>query len=98
MATETVIAYYVDAIEHLPDGGTLTFHNVGWDDYEGLLEHLGDRAHRRVSYDCGKLEVMTPLSEHERHTRFIDSVVRVVSEELGLTLEPLGSTTWKRRD
>jgi len=50
-----------------------------------------------VSYECGRLEIMTPLSVHERDIRFIDDLVRVVAEELDLQMEKLGSTTWKSR-
>ena len=93
----TLTTDYREAIERLPDGATLTIHQVSWEEYEGLLEELAEQPHRRVSYDGGKLEIMTPLPEHEAYARFIDDVVRVLSEELGLTLEKRGSTTWKRR-
>ena len=86
-----------DAIERLPDGATLIIHQVGWEEYERLLQHLAERPHRRVTYDHGKLEIRTPVPEHEAHARFIDDVVRVLSEELELTLEKRESTTWKRR-
>ena len=95
MSTRT--ADYLDAIEHLPDGATLVLHQVDWDEYEHLLEDLSDRPHLRVSYDCGKLEIMSPLPEHEKYARFIDSLVRVFSEELDLKLESYGGATWKRR-
>jgi Uma2 family endonuclease len=72
-------------------------HRIGWDDYEHLLEDLSDRLRLRISYNCGRLEVMTPLPEHEKYARFIDDVVRVLSEELDLKLEKLGSATWKNR-
>jgi Uma2 family endonuclease len=86
-----------DSIEHLPKGATLVIHRLGWDDYEHLLEDLSDRPHLRISYDCGRLEVRTPLPEHEKYARFIDDVVRVLSEELDLKLETFGSATWKSR-
>src|SRR5712692_10277902 len=90
-------ADYRDSIEHLPQGATLVIHRIGWDDYEHLLEDLSDRLRLRISYNCGRLEVMTPLPEHEKYARFIDDVVRVLSEELDLKLEKLGSATWKNR-
>src|SRR6266496_3245589 len=90
-------AEYRDAIEHLPEGSTLVIHQIAWDEYERLLDELAEGPHVRVSYDCGKLEIMTPLSEHEARARFIDDIVRVVAGKLGLQLEKYGSTTWKNR-
>lgn len=86
-----------DSIARLPQGTSLVIHQISWDDYERLLEDLMQRPMVRVSYDRGRLEVMTPLPEHERYARFIDDVVRVLAEELNLQLEKLGSATWKSR-
>jgi Uma2 family endonuclease len=90
-------ADYREAIEHLPDGTSLVIHDFTWADYERLLNDLVDRPHLRVSYDRGKLEIMSPLPEHEVYIRFIDDLVRAVSDALGVELEKLGSTTWKSR-
>lgn len=95
MSTRTV--NYLDAVEHLPDGATLVIHQFDWDDYEALLKDLSDRPRLRVSYDRGKLEIMTPLPEHEEYARFIDLLVYVMAEELDLKLQSYGSATWKRR-
>jgi Uma2 family endonuclease len=95
MSTRT--ADYRDAIEHLPDGATLVVHDVSWDDYEHFLDDLSDRPRLRVSYDRGRLEIMTPLPEHETYGRFIDRMVSVYAELRDLTVESYGSATWKRR-
>jgi len=92
-----VAAAHREAIERLPEGATLILQQVGWDEYEQLLADLAERPDLRVSYDRGRLEVMTPLAEHEAYARFIDDVVRVIADERGLLLEKRGSTTWKRR-
>lgn len=88
---------YQEAIQHLPEGATLVFQDFTWDEYERLLDDLGDRPGLRVSYDEGRLEIMSPLPEHEDHTRFIDDLVRALCDRFGLTLEKRGSTTWKER-
>ncbi len=87
---------YVETVGHLPEGSTLVLHQVSWDDYERLVDDLAKGSHRRVSYDCGRLEIMTPLPEHETAARLIDSLVRVYAEARGLDVENYGSTTWKR--
>jgi Uma2 family endonuclease len=88
---------YVDAIERLPPGAMLILPHVAWDEYEQLLEELGDRPGVRVTYTQGRLEIMSPSEEHEQHKELILAVARVLSEELGLPLETRGSATRKHR-
>jgi Uma2 family endonuclease len=90
-------AEYLEAIEHLPAGAILVFPQVSWEEYESLLEDLVDRPGLRVSYDEGRVEIMSPLSEHEDYKEFVSHLARVLSEEFNIPLEPRGSTTWKRR-
>jgi Uma2 family endonuclease len=90
-------AEYLEAIEHLPAGAILVFPEIPWEEYESLLEDLVDRPGLRVSYDEGRLEIMSPLSEHEDYKDFILQLTRLLSEEFNIPLEPRGSTTWKRR-
>jgi len=73
----------LEAVAHLPDGATLVIYDVPWDEYERLLDELSDRPHLRVSYDCGRLEIMSPLPEHEEYARFIDDLVRALSDHPG---------------
>jgi Uma2 family endonuclease len=86
----------LDATEHLPNGATLIVPQVTWDDYELLLDELGER-HLRVTYDCGTLEIMSPLPDHEDYARFIDALVIEFCDASNLEVESRGSTTWKRR-
>jgi len=81
----------------LPEGATLVLQQFSWDDYERLLDRLRKRRHLRVSYDSGRIEVMSPLPKHEKYARFIDQLVRVFADHLDVELESYGSTTWKRR-
>jgi len=87
----------LDAVEHLPEGATLVVPHFGWDDYERLLVELAERPHFRVSYDCGRLEIMSPLPEHEIYIRFIEDLVRFFCVEHDVALEKLGQTTWKSK-
>ena len=93
----TRAADYLEAIEHLPEGATLVIHQVDWDDYEKLLEDVSGRPGLRVSYDCGRLEIMSPLPEHEEYARFIEGLVRILSEEFDLTVQSYGGATWRRQ-
>ncbi len=90
-------ADYMEALDRLPDGAALVVQDVPWEDYEELLENLLSRPGVRVTYDQGRLEIMSPLPEHERWKRFIERVIDTVSDELDINVEPLGSTTWKKK-
>lgn len=94
----TQAADFLGAIEHLPAGATLTLQNVGWDDYEQLLTELTERPGLRVSYADGRMEIMSPLLEHEEYKGLIHDLVRILSEELGIKLEARGSATFKLKE
>jgi Uma2 family endonuclease len=88
---------YREAVDHLPEGAALVIQDVGWEDYEELLEQLADRPGVRVTYDEGKLEIMSPLPEQEKCKRFIERIIDTLSDALDLNVEALGSATWKKK-
>src|SRR5262245_48747451 len=88
---------YLEAIAHLPAGATLILPDVAWDDYERLVEHdLGDHSSVRVTYDQGRLEVMSPTSEHDHLADMCTLMAHVLGEEIGCDVESFGSTTFKQ--
>ena len=95
MATQT--SDYLGAIEHLPVGGELVLTDVSWESYEQLLTELGDSCGLRISYDQGRMEIMSPSQEHEEYKEFISRLVYVIAEELLVEVEGLGSTTFKQQ-
>ncbi|MFN0122218.1 MAG: Uma2 family endonuclease [Blastocatellia bacterium] len=94
----SVTTNYLDAIAHLPVGGTLSFENVPWEEYEELLDNLGAGYRVRITYDHGRLEIMSPLPIHERQKECFSRMAHILTEELGLDLESLGSTTYKQEE
>lgn len=54
---------YMEVIEQIMNGEKARFEDVGWDEYEHLLTQVSHRPGLRVSYDQGRLEVMSPLPE-----------------------------------
>ena len=53
----------------MPEDTVVTFHGVRWEEYEELLEQVGEAAGLRISYDDGTLQVMTLSSEHETQSK-----------------------------
>ena len=58
---------------------------------------MSERPGLRVSYDCGRLEIKSPLLEREEYARFIECLVYILSEELDLKVQSYGGATWKRQ-
>ena len=77
--------------------GRLVLHDVGWNDYEAMLDIVGER-HIRVTYDRGTMEVAMPSQRHERAAQLIGLFVPRLAEELEIPYEPLGMTTWRKPD
>lgn len=95
MTTHT--ASYLDAIEHLPEGDTLMLDNVSWEEYEQLLEDLGDDYAVNIFYDRGRLKIMSPSSSHEMYAELIQDMARMIAYRMDIDLESRGSTTFKRK-
>jgi Uma2 family endonuclease len=77
--------------------GRLLLHDVGWNDYEAMLEIVGER-HIRVTYDRGTMEVTMPSQRHEQAAQLLGLFVPRLAEELEIPYEPLGMTTWRKPD
>ena len=73
------------------------FEDVSWEFYERLLREVGDRP-IRMTFDDGRLEIMSPLLEHEDPKKFIGRLIGMLSFELNVPMKCLGSTTFRRRD
>jgi Uma2 family endonuclease len=86
---------YLAAIAHIPPGTTLRADNVAWEDYEQLMYDLRENNSVRVYYDHGRMEIMSPLRRHEAPVGIIARLMSVLSDELEIDIEPLGSTTLK---
>ncbi|MGC1308641.1 MAG: Uma2 family endonuclease [Phormidesmis sp.] len=71
--------------------------DISWEQFEKLLENMGDRPTTRIAYDNGTLEIMAPLPEHEHFKEVISDAVKDIADELDLDYESYGSTTWRKR-
>ncbi|MDY6781286.1 MAG: Uma2 family endonuclease [Cyanobacteriota bacterium] len=73
----------------------LILHDVSWEMYEQLLEIFSEYSVVQMSYYKGILELMAPLPEHETYAWTVGRLLTVLSEELGLEIRGLRSTTWR---
>jgi Uma2 family endonuclease len=72
-------------------------HNVSWETFEALLKDTGEDRGSRFAYDCGTLEIMTPLFEHENPKSNFGNFIIALAEELDIEIRSAGSTTLKRK-
>jgi Uma2 family endonuclease len=76
----------------------VTLPNISWQTFETILAEMGNNRATRLAYDCGTLEIMTPLMPHEYNNRLLEHLVFALAEELNLNLKSTGSATCKRPD
>ena len=70
---------------------------ISWELYEQLRENE-ENWHVHMAYDNGRLELMSPSRDHERIKKWVARLIEAFTEEMGIPLLSLGSTTWKRSE
>ncbi|MCF4966133.1 Uma2 family endonuclease [Nostoc sp. CMAA1605] len=84
-------------IQSTPAEQRTVLHNVSWETFEALLRDTGENRGSRFAYDCGTLEIMTPLFEHENPKSNFSNLIIVLAEELDIEIRSAGSTTLKSK-
>lgn len=95
MTTETL--GYFEIASNLPPAAVVTFHDVSWEEYEQLIEDLGEAAGLRVSYNQGTLQIMAVSSEHESYAAFINLLIGHLSFRLRTNIRFFGSATMRTK-
>jgi len=91
LSTPSIVPTSLDDVQHL------VLESASWDLYEHLLKEIGNRP-IRMTYDDGRLEIMSPLPEHEDPKRMIGRMIEMLTWELNMPVKSLGSTTLRRKD
>lgn len=84
-------------LESIPAEQRTVLYNVSWETFEALLRDTGEDRGSRFAYDCGTLEIMTPLFEHENPKIQFYRLIFSLAEELDIEIRSAGSTTLKRK-
>ena len=82
----------------IPPGQRVLLHDIGWAEFEAILDELGNHRGTRIAYNNGLLEIMAPLPEHESDKEIIGDLLKAFLEELDIEFLTLGSTTFKNAD
>src|SRR5271154_6687693 len=75
----------------------LLLEKVDWRTYCQMLRVFAERPAYRLAYDRGRLEIMSPLAEHEFDNELLGRFVVVLTEELALNVKAGGTITLRRR-
>ncbi|KJH72064.1 Uma2 family endonuclease [Aliterella atlantica] len=79
-------------------GQRIQLQEVKWDEFEAILDELGNKRACRVAYSDGILEIRMPSPKHEKAKVLIGDMVKILLEELNVDNECFGSSTFKRQD
>ncbi len=78
-------------------GQRLLMRGIDWRTYCRLLRVFAEQRSVRLTYDRGRLELMSPVLEDESDADFLGQLVVALTEELGLPRKAGGATTLRRR-
>jgi Uma2 family endonuclease len=87
----------MDQIFHGERDEPLVLENIRWSTYQALLRDLGDRP-IHLTYDQGRLEIMTLSSQHEILRTLLGQLIESLTLELNIPIKSLGSVTIARKE
>jgi Uma2 family endonuclease len=76
----------------------IVLEHVSWETYESLLADYVDQSVPHFTYDRGKLEIVSPLTNHEADNRTLGTVVELITMNWRLDIRDVGSMTYWRKD
>ena len=82
----------------VPVGQRLLIRNLNWQQFEHILEELGENRSSRIAYNHGTLEIRMPSPEHEVDKELIGDLIKIVLDEFEIDCECFGSTTFKQEE
>jgi Uma2 family endonuclease len=82
-------------VKNLPEKADVTFGNTTWNDYETLINEVGEASHLRISYTQGNLKVKTLSSTHENYSALIQNLLSHLSLQKRIKILNYKSSTMK---
>jgi Uma2 family endonuclease len=71
---------------HLPPGAVVRLEGT-WQDYQALVDRLGDRTLPRIKYRPGEIILMSPMARHGREAHVIATVASILFDHYGQDYE-----------
>jgi Uma2 family endonuclease len=93
----TATSNYYPIVSQLPEGEIVIFHGATWEEYEELLDQVGEASGLRISYNEGTLKVLSLSVEHEICVRFIEHLIGAITIKLRINIISTGSATMRKK-
>lgn len=77
-------------------GQSIFLPNVSWETYCALVDDVGED-HIRITFDNGRMEIMSPRTEHDPLGRHVYRLLDELAMEIGLDVFPTGGTTFRSK-
>jgi Uma2 family endonuclease len=84
-------------LDDFPPDTRVVVAGVTWDDYENLVDRVGEARNCRIAFDGNDIEMMTLGPWHESERSLLEAFIAIVAGELKIERRPMGSTTWRRK-
>lgn len=94
MTTAAAVNYY-EIVAKLPAGSELILREQTFEDYEEILEEIGEAGGLRVGFDGEIIKIMTLSSTPEKYVRLIERLIDNVSMRKRIKILSFGSATMK---
>ncbi len=93
--TTAVLTDYSEIISRLPGGSEIILRDQTFEDYEEILESVGEAGGLRISFNGEIVKIMTLSTKHEKYVRFIERLVDNLSLRRRIKVLSFGSATMK---
>jgi Uma2 family endonuclease len=84
-------------LEGFPPETRIVIVDATWDAYDSFVDAVGEGENCRVAYDGKDIELMNVGPVHDSLGEILGQFINLDSEELGIDLRGMRSTTWKRK-
>ena len=91
------LSNYYPIVSQLPEDAIVIFNGATWEEYEELLDQVGEAGGLRISYNDGTLKVMSLSVEHETCVRFIERLIGAITIRLRINIISTGSATIRKQ-
>jgi Uma2 family endonuclease len=75
----------------------LLLEDVSWSFYVRFLRETDEQQHLQITYDKGRMEIVSPSPGHERRKTILGSLIDIIALERDIQMCRLGSTTFRRK-
>jgi len=96
--TPMTVADRIDQIDEDELDAPILLEGVSWETYESLIRDFEESGqHKRVTYDQGRMAIVSPLPRHEKWKSLLGCFVEAIADARGVPISTYGQTTWRRK-